>query len=80
MKKVVTNLKDNGEKCLKWAVIAALLHEDIGNNSEPMSKLQRYEGKYNWQGLYFSLNDLFFVVKRATEQQERYLCSSNIRA
>ena len=51
MKKVVTNLKDNGEKCLKWAVIAALLHEDIGNNSELMSKLQHYEGKYNWQGL-----------------------------
>lgn len=51
MKKVVTNLKDNGEKCLKWAVIAALLHEDIENNSEPMSKLQHYEGKYNWQGL-----------------------------
>lgn len=39
MKKVVTNLKDNDEQCLKWAVIAVLLHEDIGNNSERMSKL-----------------------------------------
>ena len=39
MKKVVTNLKDNDEQCLKWAVIAVLLHEYMGNKSERMSKL-----------------------------------------
>ena len=51
MKKLVTNPKNNDEQCFKWAVIAALHHEDIGNNPEHVSKLRHDEGKYNWKGL-----------------------------
>ena len=49
------NKKNNDEKCFKWAVIAALHHEDIKLHPERISLLQHYEGHYNWNGLEFPL-------------------------
>ena len=54
-KKAVINPKNNDEKCFKWAVIAALHHEDIKHHPERTSLLQHYEGQYNWNELEFSL-------------------------
>ena len=54
-KKAVMNLKNNDEKCFKWAVIAALHHEDIKHNPERISLLQHYEDQYNRNGLQFPL-------------------------
>ena len=39
--------KNNNEKSLKWAVIAALRHEDIAKDLQRISKLGRYEDQYN---------------------------------
>ena len=41
-KKAVINPKNNGEKCFKWAVIAALHHEDIKHHPERITLLQHY--------------------------------------
>ena len=48
-KKEVINPKNNGENCFKWAVIAALHHEEIEKDH------QRVFIKYKWNGLEFSL-------------------------
>ena len=45
--KAVINPKISNEKCFKWVAIAALHHEDIGNNPERISKLQDYEDQRN---------------------------------
>ena len=54
-KKAVINSKNNNEQCFKWAVIAALHHEEIKQNPERISLLQHYEDQYNWNGLEFPL-------------------------
>ena len=54
-KKVVINPKNNDEQCFKWAVIAALHHEDIKQNPERICLLKYYEDQYNWNGLEFLL-------------------------
>ena len=54
-KKAVINPKNNDEKCFKWAVIAALHHEDIKKDHLRISKLQHHEDQYNWNGLEFPL-------------------------
>lgn len=37
----------NDEECLKWAVIAALHHEEIDRHPKRISLLQYYEYHYN---------------------------------
>ena len=54
-KKAIINSKSNDEECFKWAVIAALHHEDIKWNPERVSNLSLYINQYNWQGLEFAL-------------------------
>ena len=54
-KKTVINLQNKDEECFKWAVIAALHHEEIKNNIERISLLRAYENQYNWKGLEFPL-------------------------
>ena len=54
-KKAVINPKNKYEQCFKWAVIAALHHEEIAKDPQCISKLQRYEHQYSWNGLDFSL-------------------------
>ena len=53
-KKAVIN--PQGEECLKWAVIAALHHEEIKHHLERISLLKPYEKQYNWEGLEFPLS------------------------
>ena len=42
-KKAVINPQNKDEECFKWAVIAALHHEEIKNNPERISLLRPYE-------------------------------------
>ena len=37
LKKAVINPKNKDEECFKWAIVAALHHEEIGNNPERLS-------------------------------------------
>ena len=52
-KKAVINPQNTDEECFKWAVITSLHHEEIDSHPERITKLQRYEDQYNWQGLEF---------------------------
>ena len=52
-KKVVINPQNKDEECFKWAVIAALHHEEIKHHPERISLLKSYENQYNWKGLEF---------------------------
>ena len=54
-KAVINPQNEEGEECFKWAVIAALHHEEIGNNSQQISKLSRFKGNYKWRGLEFPI-------------------------
>ena len=45
-KKAIINPKNSDMECFKWAVIAAMKWEEIGNNPERVSKLRRYEGDF----------------------------------
>ena len=44
---------EEDEECFKWAVIAALHHEDIKKDLQRISKLKPYSDLYNWKGLEF---------------------------
>ena len=46
-KKAVINRQNKDEECFKWAVIAALHHEDIKHHSERIGLLRSYEKQYN---------------------------------
>ena len=52
-KNVVINPQNKDEECFKWAVIAALHHEEIKHHPERISLLKSYENQYNWKGLEF---------------------------
>ena len=54
-KKAIINPKNKDEECFKWAIIAALHHEEIGAHPERISKLEPFVDQYNWQGLEFPL-------------------------
>ena len=77
-KAIINPQNEDDEDCFKWAVIAALHHEEIENNRQGISNLRRFEGSYDWRGLEFpiALNkiDIF-------EQKERHFleCLSNRR-
>ena len=48
-KKAVINPQNKDEECFKWAVIAALHHEDIKHHPERNGLLRSYEKQYNWK-------------------------------
>ena len=50
-KKTVTNKEANNEQCFKWAVIAALRHEEISKHPQSISKLQHDGDQNNWHGI-----------------------------
>ena len=52
-KKAVINTQSKDEECFKWAVIAALHHEEIKKDHQRISRLRPYENQYNWKGLEF---------------------------
>ena len=55
-KKAVINSQNKDEECFKWAVIAALHHEEIKKDHQRMSRLRPYEKQYNWKGLEFPVS------------------------
>ena len=55
-KKAIINPKNSDMECFKWAVIAAMKWEEVGNNPERVSKLKRYEGEFDWSGLEFPVS------------------------
>ena len=50
------NPQNKDEGCLKWAVIAALHHEEIKKDHQRISRLRPYENQYNWKGLEFPVS------------------------
>ena len=52
-KKAIINPKNSDRECFKWAVIAVLRWEEIGNNPERISKLKRFEADFDWSGVGF---------------------------
>ena len=52
-KKALLNPQNKDEECFKWAVIAALYHEEIKKDHQCISQLDPYENQYNWKGLEF---------------------------
>ena len=55
-KKAVINPQNKDEGCFKWAVIAALHHEEIKHHPERISLLRSYENQYDWKGLEFTVS------------------------
>ena len=49
----IINPKNSDMECFKWAIIAALRWEDIGDHPERITKLRRYEDEYDWGGIKF---------------------------
>ena len=83
-KKAIINPRNSDMECFKWAIIAAMKWEEIGNNLERISKLKRYENEFNWIGLEFPicLRDLSKFESRneigvnilAVENRKIYIC------
>ena len=55
-KKAVINPQNKDEECFKWAVIAALHHEDIKKDYQRISRLRSYENQHNWKGFEFPVS------------------------
>ena len=83
-KKAIINPKNSDMECFKWAVIAAMNWEEIGNNPERVSELKRYEGEFDWSGLEFPVsfrdinkferNNEIGVNILAVENKKTYIC------
>ena len=50
-KKAIINPKKSDMECFNWAVIAAMKWEEIDRDHQRVSKLKRYEGEFDWNGL-----------------------------
>ena len=73
-KRAIINPKNkNDEECFKWAVIAALHHEEIKSRPERFSNLTRFEDNYDWDGLEFPL-----PIKGIREFEKRNDISVNV--
>ena len=55
-KKAIINPRNSDMECFKWAIIAAMKWEEVGNNPERVSKLKKYEEEFNWSGLEFPVS------------------------
>ena len=64
-KKAVISLRDNDEGCFKWAVIAALHHEEIKKDCQRISRLRPYENQYKGLSFQYRLRRLI-SLKRTT--------------
>ena len=83
-KKAIINPKNSDMECFKWAVIAAMKWEEIGNNPERVSKLKRYEGEFDWSDTKFPVsfrdinkferNNEIGVNILAIENKKIYIC------
>ena len=55
-KKAIINRKNLDNKCFKWAVIAGLRWEEIGDNPERISKLRLYESELDWNEITYPVS------------------------
>ena len=55
-KKVIINPRNSDMECFKWAIIAAIKWEEVGNNLERVSKLRKYEEEFDQSGLEFPVS------------------------
>ena len=55
-KTAVINPQNKDEGCFKWAITAALRHEEIKKDHQGISRLRLYENQYNWEGLEFPVS------------------------
>ena len=55
-KKAIINPKNEDQECFKWAVIMASRWEEINNNPERISKLERFEKDFDWSGIGFPVS------------------------
>ena len=56
-KNAAINPQKKDEQCFKWAVIAALHHEEIKKDNQRIPRLRPYESLYNWEGLQFAVSN-----------------------
>ena len=47
------NPKNKDNECFKYAIIAALHHQEIGKNPQRISKLKPFIENYNWKDIEF---------------------------
>ena len=83
-KKAMIDPKNSDMECFKWAVIAAMKWEEIGNYPERVSKLRRYEGDFDWSDIEFPVsfrdinkferNNEIGVNILAVENKKIYIC------
>ena len=68
-KKAVINPKNEDEECFKWAMIAALYHEEIGKDPQRLSRLRPFAERCDWEGLEFpvAINKISKFEKRNPE-------------
>ena len=55
-KKATINPKTKDNECFKYAIIAALNHENIGKDPQRISKLKPFINNYNWKDIEFPSN------------------------
>ena len=93
-KKAVMKPQNKDEGYFKWAVIAALHHEEIKKDHERVSRLWPYENQHNWEGLEFPVSikkidkfeknnpgvvvNVLFIIKKS--QQEKYIYCPEVRS
>ena len=83
-KKAIINPKSSDRECFKWAIIAVMKWEKIGNNPERVSKLKTYENECNWEEIEypvsfkdinkFEKNNEISVNILAIENRKIYIC------
>ena len=67
-KGAIINPKNLDMECFKWAVVAAMKWEEIGDYPERISKLRRYEDEFYWDGMEFPAS--FRDIKRFESRNE----------
>ena len=67
-KGAIINPKNLDMECFKWAVIAAIKWEEIGDHPERINKLMPYEEEFDWDGMEFPAS--FRDIKRFESRNE----------
>ena len=52
-KKATINLKNKDNECFKYAITAALNHQNIENHAERISNIKLFIDEYDWEGIDF---------------------------
>ena len=83
-KKAIINPHNKDLECFKWAVVAAIMWEEINSHLERITKLKRFETDFDWTGVGFPVS--FTTIKRfesqnkisinvlAVEDRQIYIC------